>query len=87
MASVNLQLVQVQNPERVPFLTPFQFQITFECVAPITADLVRVCAPPTARARARAARPTVTAPPSHTLHPARAGVEGGVRGQRTQQGV
>jgi len=41
MASVNLQFVEVLNPGPLPFEAPFQFQITFECVAPVSADLVR----------------------------------------------
>lgn len=39
MAAVNLLNVEVLNADAAPFLTPIKFQITFECVAPVTDDL------------------------------------------------
>lgn len=92
MASVNLLNVDVVNPGKVPFLTPFQFQITFECVAPITADLVRGAHTlegggglPAHHARART-HPPPPFPPK-PAHPKKTGLEGGVRGQRKEQGL
>jgi hypothetical protein len=41
MASVNLLNVEILNGETLPFSSTFRFQITFECVAEISDDLVR----------------------------------------------
>jgi hypothetical protein len=36
MASVNVLNVGVLNAENAPFDSPFQFEVTFECVAPLS---------------------------------------------------
>ena len=41
MASVNLLNVEILNGETLPFSSTFRFQITFECVAEVSDDLVR----------------------------------------------
>lgn len=39
MAAVNLLDVTVLNAENAPFLSGFSFQLTFECVAPLSGEL------------------------------------------------
>ena len=68
MASVNLLNVEILNGEQLPFSSTFRFQITFECVAEISDDLVRAAPPPR-----RGALRALTPPPPHPPSPCRTG--------------